>query len=89
MSECVCVMGSSDDVAEDGMTESCDDDTGNDRVVETFIYPAASIYVYMTSTSGGPPFLCPDCDYKTTLECLFQGHVNGHNTLTCCHTSVL
>ena len=73
------MMSSSDDVAEHGMTESCDDTAGNDRVMETFIYPTASIYVYMTSTSGGAPFLCPDCDFKTTVECLFQSHMSRHN----------
>ena len=76
-------MSSSDDVAEDGMTESGDDDAENDRndrIAETFIHPPTSIFVYMTSASGGAPFFCADCDYKTTVECLFQGHVTHHNT---------
>ena len=70
------LMSSSDDVAAYGMMESHDDDRdnhGNDRIVEYFIHPPTSVYVYMTSASGDP-FICPDCDYKTTVKCFFQGH---------------
>ena len=62
--------------------ESHDDDTGNgrnDRIMEYFIHPVTSIYVHMTSVSGGAPFLCTHCDFKTTVECLFQGHMTRHN----------
>ena len=76
-------MSSFDDVSAVGMTESHDDDTDtdrNDRIMEYFIHPVTSIFIYMKSASGGAPFLCPHCDYKTTVECLFQGHVTRHKT---------
>ena len=75
-------MSSSDGFAADGMMESRDDDRdndGNDRIMEYFIHPVTSTYVYMTLASGGAPFLCPHCDYKTTMGYLFQGHMTRHN----------
>ena len=72
-----------DAVAADGVTESHDDDAGNgrnDRIMEYFVHSLTSIYVYMTLESGGAPFLCQHCDYKTTVECLFQSHMSGHDT---------
>ena len=68
-------------IAADGMIESRDEDgEGNDRIMEYFIHPVTGMFVYMKSESGGAPYVCEDCDYKTTVECLFQGHMTRHNT---------
>ena len=59
-----------------------------DCVPETrayYIHPLTSIYAYMTSAAGGDPFICADCDYKTTINKLFLDHrnfVTGHSGYT-------
>lgn len=49
--------------------ESCEEPEG-----EIMIHPPTGIYVYMMTSSGGPPFKCPDCDYKTTVDYLYTDH---------------
>ena len=57
-----------------------DDITDRKRVTEYFIHPATSIFVYMKSESGGAPYVCEDCDYKTTVNYMFLDHMNLHYT---------
>ena len=57
-----------------------DDITGRKHVTEYFIHPVTSMFVYMRSETGGAPYLCEDCDYKTTVNYMFLDHMNLHYT---------
>ena len=50
------------------------------RLSETFIHPVTSVFVYMKSATGGAPYVCEDCDYKTTVNYMFLDHMNLHYT---------
>ena len=45
-----------------------DDITDRKHVTEYFIHPVTSMFVYMKSDSGGAPYVCKDCGYKTTVN---------------------
>ena len=68
--------------AEAETAELCHNDDITDRkhVTEYFIHPVTSMFVYMKSESGGSPYVCEDCDYKTTVNYLFLDHMNLHYT---------
>ena len=36
------------------------------------------ISVYMTTPTGGAPYLCPNCDYKTTIDVIYDNHRQSH-----------
>ena len=55
-----------------------DDITDRKHVMEYFIHPVTSMYVYMKSESGGAPYVCEDCDYKATVNYMFLDHMNLH-----------
>lgn len=45
-----------------------DDIIDREHATETFIHPVISMFVYMKSDSGGAPYVCKDCGYKTTVN---------------------
>lgn len=51
------------------------------RETELHVPPLSSTYVYMTSAAGGDPFICPDCDYKTTVNELLLYHRQRHQQM--------
>ena len=53
------------------------DITDRKHVAECFIHPVTSAFVYKSAT-GGAPYLCEDCDYKTTVNYMFLDHMNLH-----------
>ena len=53
-----------------------DDDDEDDE--EICLYLLDEISVYMTTPSGGAPYLCPDCDYKTTIDVIYEDHRQSH-----------
>ena len=55
-----------------------DDITDRKNVTEYFIHPVTSMFVYMKSATGGAPYVCEDCDYKTTVNYIFLDHMSLH-----------
>ena len=55
-----------------------DDITNKKNVTEYFIHPVTSMFVYVKSATGGAPYVCEDCDYKTTVNYMFLDHMNLH-----------
>ena len=53
------------------------DDNDNDDD-EICLHLLDEISVYMTTPSGGAPYLCPDCDYKTTIDVIYDDHRQSH-----------
>ena len=40
------------------------------------------IGVSMTTPSGGAPYLCPNCDYKATIDVIYDNHRQSHTDYT-------
>ena len=53
-----------------------DDDDEDEE--EICLHLLDEISVYMTTPSGGAPYLCPDCDYKTTIDVIYDDHRQSH-----------
>ena len=45
---------------------------------EICLYLLDGICVSMTTPSGGAPYLCPDCDYKMTIDVIYDDHRQSH-----------
>ena len=52
-----------------------DNDGKNEEIV---VHLLDEISVYMTTPSGDAPYLCPDCDYKTTIDVIYDDHRQSH-----------
>ena len=53
-------------------------DDNDDDDEEICLHLLDEISVYMTTPSGGAPYLCPDCDYKTTIDVIYDDHRQSH-----------
>ena len=58
----------------------CSPDNVVDYVPERELNTRAlsNVYVYMKSATGGAPYVCKDCDNKTTVGYMFLGHRQTH-----------
>ena len=64
--------------ASDDMESNDESITDDDEDDEIRLHLLDEISVYMTTPSGGAPYLCPDCDYKTTIDVIYDDHRQSH-----------
>ena len=64
--------------ASDDMESNDESITDDDEDDEIRLHLLDEISVYMTTPSGGAPYLCPDCDYKTTIDVIYDYHRQSH-----------
>ena len=71
-------MEADDILRETNYQDSSITDDNDDDEEDIRLHLLDEISVYMTTPSGGAPYLCPDCDYKTTIDVIYDDHRQSH-----------